>query len=365
MSSSDRDFTTMPVWHWAAPLLAAALTGAKLAGLVSADSIMVIVFAAVLLGASVFAAVEHAEVLAARIGEPFGTILLALAITVLEIGMILMVMMAASEGNDSIARDTIYSVLMVVLNGIVGICLIAGALRHFEQKFLVQGAAGILSVIATLAVIALILPNFTAEPAGPTYAPHQLVFVGVVSLALYLVFLFVQTGRHRDDYVIDDGEGPAAAKPGARMTTLSALLMIVSLASVILLAKTLTPPLEGALMGAGMPYAAVGLVIAIIILLPEGLTAIKAAKRNRLQTSLNASLGSAAASIGLTVPIVGVMSVMIGQPLTLGLDGEGMVLLLLTLGVGILTFATGRTTVLQGAVHLTIFGVFVFLTAFP
>ncbi len=355
----------MPWWCWAAPLAAGLLVAAKFASLVSPTSAPVIGLAVLLLGGAVFAAVHHAEVLAVRIGEPFGSILLALAITTLEVGLIISVMASGSSGSDAVARDTVYSVVMIVLNGIVGLCLVFGSARHFEQEFRVQGAAAILSVIATLAVVSLVLPNFTRTTAGPTFAPSQLVFVGAVSLGLYALFVFVQTVRHRADFVIEYAGAGEGEKPTTRTTILSAILLVLSLGIVILLAKTLSPIVEAGVVRAGLPLAVVGVVIATLVLLPEGLTAMKAARRNRLQTSLNASLGSAAASIGLTIPIVGAASIYLDKPLTLGLGPEAMVLLILTLFVSTLTFATGRTTVLQGAVHLVIFGVFLFLAAVP
>ncbi|MGL4438440.1 MAG: calcium:proton antiporter [Bosea sp. (in: a-proteobacteria)] len=365
MADPHADWNKIPVWCLAGPVLGGALVAAKLAGLIYPTNPVVLILAVAFLGAAVFAAVHHAEVLAVRIGEPFGSILLALAITTLEVGLIISVMMSGSAGSDAVARDTVFSVVMIVLNGIVGLCLIAGARRHFEQEFRVQGAAGILSVISTLAIIALVLPNFTKTTPGPTLAPSQLAFIGAVSLILYVFFVFIQTIRHRADFIMDDGTAQNGVIPTERTTMISTLFLVLSLIVVIMLAKTLSPMVEGAVVSAGLPLAVVGVVIAVVVLLPEGLTALKAAKSNRLQTSLNASLGSAAASIGLTIPIVGATSVMLGQPLTLGLSTESMVMLLLTLFVSTLTFATGRTTMLQGAVHLVIFGVFVFLSAVP
>ena len=361
----DHDWNRMPWWSWAAPVLAGLLAGATLAGLIPPAHGLVIAGAAVLLGGAVFAAVFHAEVLAARIGEPFGSILLALAITTLEIGLIISVMASGSAGADMVARDTVYSVVMIVLNGIVGICLVAGSALHFEQQFRLQGATAILSVIATLAIVALVLPNFTLTEVGPRFASSQLLFVGAVSLILYVLFVFVQTVRHRDDFVIEYAGVHHGEKPNARSTISSAVLLLVSLCVVILLAKMLSPRVEEAVRLAGLPVAVVGVVIATVILLPEGVTAFKAARRNQLQTSLNASLGSALASIGLTIPIVGAASVYLGQPLTLGLEERDMILLVLTLFVSTLTFATGRMTVIQGGVHLVIFGVFMFLAAVP
>ncbi|MGL4441745.1 MAG: calcium:proton antiporter [Bosea sp. (in: a-proteobacteria)] len=365
MADPNADWNKIPAWCLAGPALGGILVVAKFAGLIYPTNPIVLILAVAFLGVAVFAAVHHAEVLAVKIGEPFGSILLALAITTLEVGLIISVMLSGSAGSDAVARDTVFSVVMIVLNGIVGLCLIVGARRHYEQEFRVQGAAGILSVISTLAIIALVLPNFTRTTPGPTLAPSQLIFIGVVSLMLYIFFVFIQTIRHRGDFIIDDGAGHHGVVPTQRTTMISAVFLVLSLVVVIMLAKTLSPVVEGAVFSAGLPLAVVGVVIAAVVLLPEGLTAMKAAKNNRLQTSLNASLGSVAASIGLTIPIIGAVSVMLGQPLTLGLGPESMLLLLLTLFVSTLTFATGRTTMLQGAVHLVIFGVFVFLSAVP
>jgi len=365
MADPNADWNKIPAWCLVGPVLGGLLVAAKFTGLIYPTNPVVLIAAVAFLGAAVFAAVHHAEVLAVRIGEPFGSILLALAITTLEVGLIISVMLSGSAGSDAVARDTVFSVVMIVLNGIMGLCLLVGARRHYEQEFRVQGAAGILSVISTLAVVALVLPNFTRTTPGPTLAPGQLIFIGTVSFVLYVFFVFIQTIRHRADFIMDDGKGHQGVVPGDRTTVISAVFMVLSLVVVIMLAKMLSPIVEDAVLKAGLPLAVVGVVIAAVVLLPEGLTAMKAAKGNRLQTSLNASLGSAAASIGLTIPIVGAVSVMLGQPLTLGLNSESMVILLLTLFISALTFATGRTTMLQGAVHLVIFGVFVFLAAMP
>jgi Ca2+:H+ antiporter len=259
--------------------------------------------------------------------------------------------------------------VMLVLNGVVGLCLVFGGARHHEQAFQEQGAAAALSVLATLAGIALVLPNYTRAIGGPVYSSAQLLFVGFVSLCLYMVFVFVQTVRHPNDFVTEmepRGEGGHGdRRPSGRATAISIALLLVALTAVVLLAKTLSPSLERAVESAGLPPAFVGVVIAAIVLLPEGLAAVAAARMNHLQTSLNLALGSALASIGLTIPAVGVVSLWLGQPLTLGLAAEEMTLLILTLFVSTVTLTTGRTTILQGAVHLVILGVFLFLSAMP
>lgn len=367
---SSQAHTEVPVWTFAAPLAAAALLGLKFAGFLPADSGAMLAVAAALLGASVFAAVHHAEVLAVRLGEPYGSILLAIAVTVIEVALIVSIMVSGAEGSGSVARDTVFSAVMIVLNGIVGLSLILGARRHHEQAFQLKGASSALAVLGTLAILAMVLPNYTLKVPGPYYSPFQLVFVGGVSLILYLTFVFVQTVRHRDYFldspdldesVVDDG----VEKPSAGVTAASAALLVLSLVTVVLLAKVLSYPLDRAIAAVGLPQAFVGVVIAAIVLLPEGIASVKAAVINRLQNSMNLALGSALASIGLTIPVVAVVSLAIDQKLTLGLTPEGTVLLLLTLFVSTLTLGTGRTTVLQGVIHLMIFAVFILVSAVP
>ena len=259
---------------------------------------------------------------------------------------------------------------MIVCNGIVGLCLLAGGARHHEQGFQVRGAAAALAVLATLATLALVLPNHTLGVPGPVFTPAQLVFVGVVSATLYGVFVFVQTVRHRDYFLSslesdDEDGGPPAVRPTVAMTLSSLALLVAALAAVVLLAKTLSPALQAAVDAAGLPAAVVGVAIAALVLMPEGLAAVRAARADRLQTSLNLALGSALATIGLTIPAVAAVSLLLGFDLVLGLGPRDTVLLVLTLFVAVLTLGTGRTTVLQGAVHLVIFAVFLFLAASP
>ncbi len=354
-----------PWWAWAAPLGACALLAAKFTHIVPADATAVLILAAFLLLAAVFAAVHHAEIIALRVGEPLGSIVLAVAVTVIEVALIVSMMLAAKDGGGSLARDTVFAAVMLVLNGIVGLCLMFGGARHGEQSFQEQGATAALSVLGTLATIALILPNYTVAAPGPSYANAQLEFVGVVSLLLYGVFLFVQTVRHRDYFRTGADTDDDHARPGARTTAASVLLLIVALVAVVLLAKILSPTLEMGVAAAGFPPAFVGVVIAVLVLLPEGTAAVLSARSNKLQTSLNLALGSALASIGLTIPTVAVVSLWLGQPLQLGLGPEAMTLLILTLFISTVTLATGRTTILQGAVHLVICGVFLLLSAVP
>jgi Ca2+:H+ antiporter len=317
--------------------------------------------------AIVFAAVYHAEVVAHRVGEPFGTLILALAVTVIETALIVSVMIAAPAEKAGLARDTVFAAVMIVCNGIVGLCLLMGGARHHEQGFQIQGANAALAVLAALTSLALILPNYAASELGPLYSTPQLVFAGLVSLVLYGSFVFIQTVRHRDYFLpIQDNDEDAHAPPPADKTAmLSASLLLVSLIAIVGLAKALTPAVETAIAYLDVPKAVVGIIIALLVLLPEALAALRAAQNNRLQTSLNLALGSALATIGLTIPAVGVVSIVLGQPLELGLDAKDQVLLALTLLLGVITLGTGRTTVLQGIVHLVIFAVFLFFAVVP
>lgn len=351
-----------------APVAALGLFGLESGGLLRPENGWVGLLSALFLLVSVFAAVRHAETVALKVGEPFGSVLLALAVTVIETSLIVSAMLSGGAVENSLARDTVFSAVAIVLNGVVGLCLLVGGARYHEQAFRVRGTGAALSVLATLAVLALVLPNFTLAKLGPQYSPTQLVFVGALSVILYCVFVFVQSFRHRDHFIAetgseDDGEGPPP--PPFAATAASALMLLVSLLAVVLLAETLSESLERAIHAAGLPPSFLGVVIAALVLLPESVAAIKAAIANRVQTSLNLAIGSAIASIGLTIPAVGGVSLYLGRELTLGLDAEGMALLLLTLFVSSLTLATGKATILQGAVHLVIFGVFLLLAAVP
>jgi len=352
------------------PVLASLLLGLKLGHVVAADTLLVQVPSAFLLGGSVFAAVHHAEVLALRLGEPFGSILLAVSVTVIEVALIVSIQLAGGPGSDAVARDTVFSAVMIVLNAIVGLCLVLGASQYRVQSFQLHGASAALTVLGPLAVLAMVLPNYTTAAPGPYYSPFQLITVGAVSLVLYAGFVFVQTVRHRDYFLDvrtgdDDSPDVEPVKPPARVALASVVLLLVSLTAVVLLAKLLSSPLERAIDGAGLPHAVLGVVIAALVLLPEGIASVRAALVNRLQNSLNLALGSAIASIGLTIPTVAVASLVTGQNLALGLSQANVVLLLLTLFMSTLTLGTGRTTVLQGIVHLVIFAVFLLVTAVP
>jgi Ca2+:H+ antiporter len=355
----------LPAWTVLVPVAAAALALAKLLHLVEGG--WALALAAPLLLGSVFAAVTHAEVLALRLGQPFGSLLLAVAVTVIELGLILSIMIGDPEAGKTVARDTVFATVMLVLNLILGLALVFGGRRHGELPFSTDGAAAGLAVLGTLAALAMILPNFTVATPGPTYSPGQLVMVAASSLVLYAVFVFVQTVRHRDYFL----EAPGAAaeeaygQPPARMAARSLVLLLLALFAVVILAKALSAPLSAAVAGAGLPPAVTGAIVAAVVLLPEGIAAVRSALLNRLQNSLNLALGSGIASIGLTLPAVAAASLIFGLPIDLGVSPEQITLLALTLFVATLTLGTGRTTVLNGAIHLTLAAVFLTITVVP
>ncbi len=356
--------TATPWWAWTWPLLACVILVAWF--LVGAPGPLAAAAALVLI-ATVFGAVYHAEVVAHRVGEPFGTLILALAVTIIEVALIVSIMATGGANDAGLARDTVFAAVMIVCNGIVGLCLLFGGMRHHVQGFHLQGANAALSVLIALTILSLVLPNFTVTTAGPTFSTAQLVFAAVVSLVLYGSFVFVQTIRHRDFFLPHEGgnDETHATPPTMRTTLVSGGLLLVSLIAVVGLAKMLTPALERGIAAAGAPKSLVGIIIAGVVLLPEGLAAFRAARLNRLQTSMNLALGSALASIGLTIPAVAAVSIAFGKPLTLGLDKKEEVLLVLTLVVSVSTLGTGRTTVLQGIVHVVIFAAFLFLAVVP
>lgn len=319
---------------------------------------------ALLLGA-VFASVHHAETIALRLGDPFGAVVLAIAVTIIEVALILTVVLNAPPGIITIARDTVFAAIMITLNGIVGLSLLVGGLRYREQEFRARGATAALGVLGTVAVLAMILPDFTVSEPGPVYAAPHLVFVALVSLILYGLFLFVQMVRHREDFLDLVGEISHRPTPGRRQFRRALLLLPVALLAVILMAESLSPLVEVAIERAGLPMALVGVVIAMVVLMPEGTAALRAAAGNRLQTSLNLALGSALASICLTIPCVALLTLILNKPLALGLDAEHIVLLILSLFMATITLAMGRTTVLQGAIHLVIFAAFLTISAIP
>lgn len=320
----------------------------------------------VLLLISTLEAVHHAELVAVRIGEPFGTLVLALAITFIEASLIIAMMMANGPEAPTLARDTVFAAVMIILNGMIGLSIIAGSIKHNMQTFVLQGVNAAITAIVAISVLTLILPNYTKSVAGPFYSTSQLVFVSLVSLAVYGSFIFIQNFKHKNIFLSEeDAPAEVEIKPTKKVTTVSLILLIVNLGAVVMLAESLAPGLDKVIMSFGAPHTLVGVIIAAIVLLPEGLSAYKAAKRNELQKSLNLSLGSALASISLTIPIVSFFAIYSGIQLSLGIDAVSTILFMLSLFITILSFSTGKTTILQGIILFVVFLVYLFTIIFP
>ena len=354
-------------WTVLVPLLAVvalALTWGRDLG-----AVVVIVVAAVL-GAAVLAAVHHAEVVAHRVGEPFGSLVLAVAVTVIEVALIVTLMVSGGSGSASLARDTVFAALMLTTTGIVGLSLLVGARRFHTILFNAEGSGAALATVATLATLSLVLPTFTTSHPGPEFSPAQLTFAALASLALYVTFVLTQTVRHRDFFLPvaqEDHDEPDehAPPPTTRAAVVSLGLLLVALVAVVGLAKVESPAIEDAVAAVGFPPSFVGVVIAMLVLLPETLAAVRAARRGRIQTSLNLAYGSAIASIGLTIPTIALASIWLDGPLVLGLGPTQLVLLVLTMVVSVLTIVPGRATRLQGGVHLVLLAAFLFLAVNP
>ena len=354
----------MPIWSVLWPI-----AGAVLLGLVYSvsSSLLLATLSGFFLFAVVFAAVYHAEIIAHKVGEPFGTLVLAIAVTVIEVALIVSLLISGPE-KVTLARDTVFAAVMIICNGLIGVCLLAGGLRHREQVFQLQGALAALAVLVALTVITLLLPNYTVSESGPLFNNAQLVFAGICSLVLYGSFVFVQTVRHRDYFLPEANESDEdahAAPPSSKMAFGSLGLLLISLVVVVGLAKSISPIIEDAVLKIGVSNAIVGIIIAMLVLLPESVAALRAARANRLQTSMNLALGSALATIGLTIPAVVFIAIYLEMDLVLGLGPKESILLGLTLLVSSMTIGNGRTTVLQGIVHLVIFATFLFLTIVP
>ncbi|MEO7761534.1 MAG: ionic transporter y4hA [Casimicrobiaceae bacterium] len=353
-----------PVWSIAVPIAACVL----LAAVWGRDLgwILLTCVAAALIG-TVFVAVHHAEVVALRVGEPFGTLVLALAVTAIEVSLIVALMLAGGAQTSALARDTVYATVMIICNGVVGLCLLMGALRHRVLAFQVEGTSPALSVLATLATLTMVLPSFTSTTPGPTFSRAQLIFAGAVSLTLYCIFVFVQTVRHREYFLPVEVESdiPHGAPASTATALASVALLVVSLVAVVGLAKMLAPIIESTVIAAAVPHAVVGIAIAMMVLLPETWAAVRAAMRNQMQTSFNLALGSALATIGLTIPAVAITSLALGLTLHLGLPQKEIALLALTLLISTMTLARGQATVLQGSVHIVLFAVYLFLAVVP
>ena len=330
---------------------------------------VVLVLVGLLLAGSVLAAVHHAEVVAHRVGEPFGSLVLAVAVTVIEVGLIVTLMVSGdADESATLARDTVFAAVMITCNGILGLSVLTGALRRRVAEFNSEGSATAFATVLTLATVCLVLPNFTSSAEGPEFTATQLAFAAVASLALYGLFVFVQTVRHRDYFLpVEEGTGDDdhAGLPDASAAKRSLGLLVAALVSVVGLAKIESPGIEDGVAAIGAPASAVGVVIAVLVLSPETLAAVRNARRGRVQTSLNLAFGSAMASIGLTIPAIAVASIWLDGPLDLGLGGTQMVLLGITAVVGALTVLPGRATLQEGGVHLVLLAAFLFLAVHP
>lgn len=355
----------MPPVFWLVPLTATALLAGSF--FTALGTAMVTACAVALMGA-VFAAVHHAEVVAHRVGEPFGTLVLAVAITVIEVALIVSMMLAGGPDKAALPRDTIFAAVMIITTGVIGICMLVGGLHHLEQRFQLDGANSALAALVVLAGLSLVMPAFTTSSPGGTYTVSQLAFVALSSLALWAAFVFVQTVRHRDYFLPPTNvanEEVHAVPPTNLQAWASFGLLMVSLVAVVGLAKQLSPTIEATVTAAGAPKAVIGIAIAMLVLLPETWAAMRAAQADRLQTSMNLALGSALASIGLTIPVVVVAAVLLDLPLVLGLEPKDMVMMMLAFLVSAITLGTGRTNIMQGAVHLILFAAFLFLAFVP
>jgi len=325
-----------------------------------------------LIGA-VLAAVHHAEVVAHRVGEPFGSLVLAVAVTIIEVALIVTLMVSGDKDTSTLARDTVFAALMITINGIVGLSLLIGALKHHLAEFNAEGTGSALGTVIALASLTLVLPTFTTSEPGPEFSSSQLAFAAVASAALYAMFVFTQTVRHRDFFLpVDTGRGPVDADgdghadpPSLRDAWVSLGLLGVSLVAVVGLAKVESPTIEDGVEAVGFPHAFVGIVIALLVLLPESIAAARAAAQDNVQVSLNLGYGSAMASIGLTIPTIAVASIWLDGPLALGLEPMQIVLLFVSVIVSVLTVVPGRAKPLQGGVHMVLLAAFVFLTIKP
>lgn len=322
-----------------------------------------------LIGA-VLSAVHHAEVIAHKTGEPFGTLVLSISVTIIEVSLIIAMMFAGHDGSEFIARDAVFATVMIVVNGVIGLCIFMGGLKHHEMAFRNEGNNSALAVLTALATFILVMPMVTVSTPGPDFTKSQLAFAGIASFALYGAFIFFQTVSHRDYYLpkAEDKKTDSdvhADEPSNLKTAVSAFLLLLSLAVVIGLAEALSPAIEAGVKSAGAPKTVVGIAIALLVLMPEGYAAVRAARANRLQSSLNLALGSALASIGLTIPTVAAIAIYFNLPLSLGISSLNMTLMYLSFFIGAITLAIGRTTLLQGVVHLIIFCEYLFLSLVP
>ena len=311
---------------------------------------------------SAISVVRHADRLAIKCGEPYGTLILTLSAISIEVMMISAAMLHG-KNNPTLARDMMFAVIMIALNGLIGLSLLLGGLRHREQNYNLQGASAYLNTIMALSVLGLVLPNFTTSMSGPRFSTVQEIFLAVTSIGLYAIFLLIQTMRHSEYFMDTRGAGHSSEHDAGAMHSISyhAVMLILYLLVVIVLAEKFAIPLDNSIERFGMPQAFGGAIVAGLVLAPEALSAINAARKNQLQRSVNILHGSVLASIGLTIPAVLTIGMISKRMVTLGIEGGNLPLLLLTLAASVVTFTSGKTSVLQGCTHLLLFAVFLLL----
>lgn len=351
--------------HWT--VILPIIAGAFYLSEVLNHNVLTQIIGSILLFGSVLSSVHHAEVIAHKIGEPYGTIILAISITILEVGLIISFMLSGGEEALTYARDTVFAAVMLILNGIIGLCILVGGVKFREQLFMRSSATTYLVSLVSILVLTLILPNYTSSTKGPIYNDAQLLFVSVACLLIYGAFLMVQTVRHRNYFVVEEENHTIheADPPSKSRTMLSLILLIICLTVVIFLAKGLSGVIENFVTDIGAPHSLVGIIIAGMILLPEGIAAIRAAKNNQIQTSINLGLGSALACVGLTIPSVAMVCVIFDIPFILGLDLKSIILLGLSIIVSIISLSRGKTNILYGVVLLVILSAYIFTTIIP
>ncbi len=351
----------LPIWSVILPLAAWVIyfVGIK-------DNVWLQLGGGALLIGSVLSAVHHAEVVAHKVGEPFGTIILALAITIIEVALIVSLMIAGGDNAVYLARDTVFAAIMLILTGILGGSLLIGGIKHKVQFFHKKSLSTALVTLMSILVLTMILPNFTTSSEAGTYTTSQLIFVAIASLVLYFSFIMMQTVRHRDYFLADDDNpNHHAEPPSTKVALISLLLLVICLGIVVMLAKGLSPAIEAMVVGAGAPLSLVGVIIAAVVLMPEGLAALTAASRNRLQTSVNLALGSALASIGLTIPAVVIVCLLYDINVVLGLDWKSMILLALAAFTVMVSLNHGKSNMLYGVVLLVNLAAYVFTVIVP
>ena len=355
----------MPRWTWIAPGIA--LLSIAVGYLYQPGALTGLVFSAFLIGA-VLAAVHHAEDIAHRVGEPYGALVLALAVTVIEVSLMVSMMLGGGPDVATLPRDTLFATVMIIVNGVIGLCLLLGGIKHHEQSFRREGTSSALAALVVLSILTMVLPTLTVSSPGATYTGKQLAFAAIASLVMWCVFIFSQTIRHRDHFHVVDAPGAPIAAPvvvvgGSLWASLA--LLLLALIGVVGLAKILSPLITAGVAVTGAPKAVIGIAIAMLVLLPETLAAVRYARANQLQISINLAFGSALATIGLTIPAVALVSTILGLELTMGLDAKDSVLLFVSFLVSAITLGHGSSTIMQGAIHLVLFASFLVLALIP